>query len=72
MTVSVYDDAPLALPIPREARLDEPTGRGLPLVHYCSDGWGSAQHGGLEPTAKAVWFRFDLRRRGLGPDTPAR
>ncbi|MEV0115529.1 ATP-binding protein [Streptomyces sp. NPDC050844] len=65
VTVNVYDDAPRTLPMPRDTQHDEPNGHGLTLVGYCSDGWGATQFGGLLPTSKAVWFQFDLRRRGL-------
>lgn len=65
VTVKVYDDAPRTPPVPREARLEDSGGRGLALVDGASDAWGSTQYGGLLPTFKAVWFSFDLRRRGL-------
>ncbi|MEL3944513.1 ATP-binding protein [Streptomyces sp. LNU-CPARS28] len=65
VTINVYDDAPRALPMPRETQLMETNGNGLTLVDRFSDGWGVTQFGGLLPTSKAVWFQFDLRRRGL-------
>ncbi|MFI1884886.1 ATP-binding protein [Streptomyces jumonjinensis] len=65
LTVRVHDDAVNEMPLLRTADLDRPSGRGLHLVESVSDGWGVSQLGGLLPTAKLVWFRFDLRRRGV-------
>lgn len=65
VTVNVHDDDPKSPPMPRGARLEEPGGRGLMLVDLLSDGWGTTRYGGLRPQSKAVWFSFDLRRRGL-------
>ncbi|MGA4841273.1 ATP-binding protein [Streptomyces sp. G45] len=67
VTVAVYDDAAHKLPVVAKPGPDIPCGRGLALVHHCSDGWGATQYGGPIPSTKAVWFHFDLRRRGAAP-----
>jgi hypothetical protein len=49
-----------APPIPRTASVDDTSGRGLAIVEFITEIWGTRRppHGG-----KTVWARLDTRTR---------
>jgi anti-sigma regulatory factor (Ser/Thr protein kinase) len=52
LRVTVSDGGTSGLPTPREAGVDDESGRGIALIDYISDEWGIDAH----EQGKAVWF----------------
>ncbi|MEU3782689.1 ATP-binding protein [Streptomyces sp900129855] len=60
--LAVVDRAPRQLPVMRQARADDASGRGLVLVDACSDRWGYDLMGSKPgaPWGKAVWSELGV------------
>jgi signal transduction histidine kinase len=53
--IEVYDDGP-GVPVPRQVRTDEVSGRGLRIVDSLSTSWGTIPR----PAGKSVWSEMSV------------
>jgi anti-sigma regulatory factor (Ser/Thr protein kinase) len=57
VTIEVWDNDPIAVPVWREPPQTQPGGRGLHIIEAISDSWGHRP----DPPGKVVWATVSLR-----------